>query len=104
MSTGTANNRRIKAMSKKIFGGPHVPVPCWSGRGPPVLHHPLGIPRQSNQSSPPGLLRRHLGRLTGWDQPSCGLHYGLLWVDSRLIVSSSSASFNCSPPATLAPA
>jgi len=78
MSTGTANNRSIKAMSKKIFGGPHVPVPCWSGRGPPVLHHPLGVPRQSNQSSPPGLPRRHLGRLTD--------------------------SFNCSPPATLAPA
>jgi len=60
-------------MSNKIFGGPHVPVPCWSGRGPPVLHHPLGVPRQSNQSSPPGLPRRHLGRLTDWDQPSCDL-------------------------------
>ena len=50
-----------------------VPAPCWSGRGPPVLHHPLGVPRQSNQSSPPGLPRRHLGRLTDWDQPSCDL-------------------------------
>ena len=98
MSTGTANNRRIKAMSKKFFGGPHVPVPCWSGRGPPVLHHPLGVPRQSNQSSPPGLPRRHLGRLTDWDQPSCDLrrHSTALhqqhWLQPKVIQSAPSSS------------